>query len=118
MATGAWRRGATGWVLVAIVAGCGGGGSDEPAEPTWRLVIEITAVTRTSVQLGVSANFGGSVPVWRDGQVICNATLQGGTTVTCTDHDLTAGASYCYQAGCFGLLTGEIWSSVLCATPG
>lgn len=118
MGTRKWELGAMGWMLVAILAGCGGGGSDGTAEPTWRLAIEVTAVTRTSVQLGLGANFSGPVPVWRDGHVIGSATLQGGTTVAYTDSDLTAGSSYCYQAGGFGLLTGEIWSSVVCATPG
>ena len=118
MGTKAWGLGATGWVLVAVVAGCGGGGSEGPAEPTWSLAIEVAAVARTSVQLGLSANFSGSVPLWRDGRVIGTATLQGGSTVPFTDRDLTPGTSYCYQAGGFGLWTGEIWSSVVCATPG
>jgi hypothetical protein len=118
MRSGLWGLGATGCLLAAIMAGCGGGGSDEPAPPTWSLAIEVTAVTASTVQLGIRANFGGPVPVWRDGRVVGSATLEGGTTVTYTDRDLTAGTSYCYQAGGWGLLTGEIWSDVICATPG
>lgn len=118
MGTKAWRLGAARWMLVAILAGCGGGDSDGTAEPAWRLAIEVTTVTRTGVQLGLRANFSGSVPVWRDGRVIGSAALKAGTTVSYADGDLMAGTSYCYQAGGFGLLTGEIWSEVICATPG
>lgn len=113
-----WRLGTALSMLIAVLAGCGGGGSDDPGGTTWRLTMSVGAVTPTSVQLDLVANFGGPVPVWRDGHVIGIATLQGGSTVSFTDRDLATGTSYCYQAGGFDLLTGEIWSEVVCVTPG
>lgn len=105
------------WVMAVLLAGCGGSGSDESDSPVFTLSLEARAVGAGAVELRVTANFGGSVPLWRDGHVIRNVAIEGGASVGYTDTGLNRGQRYCYQAGGHALLIGEVWSNVACATP-
>lgn len=100
-----------------LVAGCGEDGEVTTSPTSFTITLAATNVSANSVELTLRANFNGSVPLWRNGFYFAKVEVKSGRASKYLDSTVTQGTRYCYQAGGYGLLIGEVWSNVVCVTP-
>lgn len=107
------------FVLCAVfLISCGGGGDEGNNEiSSFTITLATVNVASNSVQISVTANFNGTVPLWKNGVYYDDIKLQSGVAFIYTDSAVVSATQYCYRAGGYALLTGGVWSNLVCVTP-
>jgi len=101
-------------LLLLPLFGCGGDGFDNESGVPLELILTVESVGADSISLGITATFGGSTYLWRDGGILADIPITYGQKALYTDHQIEHGHRYCYYSGGYFLLLGEIWSNMEC----
>jgi hypothetical protein len=99
-----------------MLAGCGSGGSDNNTSNIYNsfyIVLGLSSITDTTIDLVLTANYIGSNPVYIDGQKTITVSYEPNTPKHITFPNV-GNIRHCYQVGNRDVTPGSISSNILC----